>query len=52
MRKGKSNVEHDDNFEICDDCSKVLDKLKNEDIWLESLNIVVCDDCCVKGKYL
>lgn len=45
-------MDYDDRFEVCDDCLKTLDKLKNENIWLEPLDKVVCEDCCIKGKYL
>lgn len=45
-------MDYDDHFEVCDDCLKTLDKLINEDIWLEPLDKVVCEDCCIKGKYL
>jgi hypothetical protein len=52
MEKGSLQAEHDGNFEICDDCLTVLDKMENEDIWIESLDKVVCNDCCEKGDYL
>lgn len=37
-------------METCDDCGKQLDMMKNEDIYLEPLNKVVCGDCWTKEE--
>ena len=34
-----------DNIERCDRCGKLLNKLENEDIYLEKISSVVCGDC-------
>src|SRR5690554_1868884 len=39
-----------DDIEYCDFCDKRLNKLDNEDIYLEEINTVVCSDCFEKKK--
>ena len=41
----------EDDIEYCDFCEKRLNKLDNEDIYLEEINTVVCSDCFEK-QYL
>jgi DNA-directed RNA polymerase subunit RPC12/RpoP len=42
--------EMDVGFEICDKCGKILDMRKNEDIWLELLDMVLCGPCHSEHK--
>ena len=39
-----------EDHEICDKCHRLLDKVKNEDIYLETLDMVLCSTCCEQHK--
>lgn len=35
----------------CDKCQQELNQMKGEDIYLEKLDLVLCEDCFITGGY-
>ena len=41
----REEIMTDDDWEVCDRCQTILNKLNNEDIYLSKINSVVCEEC-------